>query len=171
MNKKGFISTSLVYSMFIVFILLTTLILALYTNNRNLLSKEKEEIKNVLNNKISLNVYDTIIINELSFTIIENSSEVVLVFNDLINEPLDSWDFILSNEVKNYDYLSYDEYVKHEKNILKLNQKYALKGASYIVTEENLLEQSASEEEMHFRPIIIIEKNNLSKVGDSYEIK
>ncbi len=68
MNKKGFISTSVVLVLFLVFLFLLLSLLSLYSSNRRLLNKEKEDIKNNLILKDDENI---LLINYMEFTLIE----------------------------------------------------------------------------------------------------
>ena len=63
MNKKGFISTALVYTFLLIFLLLMTTILASYVNRNNYIDKLTMEVKEELNdgvtntfNKVAYNV-------------------------------------------------------------------------------------------------------------------
>lgn len=53
-NKKGFLAISVIFSFFIVFLMLITLILASYAQNRILMNQVKKDIKNNLNLTIKI---------------------------------------------------------------------------------------------------------------------
>lgn len=63
MNKKGFISTSVVYSFFLVFIAIVLSIIAAYSSRRMLLLEIKEDIRNVIDSKTTYDCYSKGITN------------------------------------------------------------------------------------------------------------
>lgn len=52
MKKKGFVSTALVYSFIIVFMIIMLSLLQLYTYRDKIVTKQIIEVKNILNEKV-----------------------------------------------------------------------------------------------------------------------
>lgn len=52
MKKKGFVSTALVYSFIIVFMIIMLSLLQLYTYRDKIVNKQVMEVKNILNEKV-----------------------------------------------------------------------------------------------------------------------
>ena len=80
MKKNGFISTSLIYTFFLIFLTLMLLLLNSYAKNRTLLNEYKDKIKesftvnnttNNNNNEFIINVY-----------VLENSERQLITYNE-----------------------------------------------------------------------------------------
>jgi hypothetical protein len=93
MNKKGFISTSVVLILFMVFIIVLTGLLTLYSSNRRILKRQKDDIKNSLHLSL-INERQKVSINGYYFTIIKyENSQLYLVYDEYLpsNTDLSNW--------------------------------------------------------------------------------
>ncbi len=92
MNKKGFISTSVVLVLFLLFLFLLLGLLSVYSNNRSILNKEKEDIKNGFN--FNSKRRDVLVINEFELSVVyyeNNTISAILVKPAEITESLTEW--------------------------------------------------------------------------------
>ncbi len=175
MNNKGFISTSLVYSLFIVFILMITLVLSLYTNNRVLLNKEKEALKASLYNITVSNSSELLIGDEV--TISNNKFIVVDIINDnyylLYNdENLLVEDHLVEGYVEtlNFTYetrlMTSEEAVKYKTKINTTGNYYTKDQTEYLIyDDENNINNIVAE--ALIIPLVIISTDD----EVTYEIK
>ena len=92
MNKKGFISTSVVLVLFLLFLFLLLGLLSVYSSNRNILNKEKDDIKNSFN--FTANRKNVLIINEFELSVVyfeNNTVSAILVKPSDITLSLTDW--------------------------------------------------------------------------------
>lgn len=112
MNKKGFVSTGIVLSLFILFITLMLMLLTTYSTNRKLLNMQKEDIKNSFNFdiqekkylKINDYLFELNIVDEKRVII---SEKVIFMHDDDYKKYISDW---LINNIKNQGILELDYY-------------------------------------------------------------
>ena len=106
MKKNGFISISVLYSFFIVFILLTTIILTSYTKNNLLIGRTVLDIKESFINK---------------------KNDTTKIYYLIFNEDDNNYEY--SNEInENYIYNATKSYCKNGSKIINLNNNYVIDG-------------------------------------------
>lgn len=118
-NKKGFIAVSIIFSFFIVFLLLLTINLAAYAQNRILLNQVKKDIKSntLLKYKMSLCSIEKEMIDD------NNTKIVRLTVNNTETSDDDKYSYSLDNitfnDTNTFEFTSngtYQVYIKYKKN-------------------------------------------------------
>lgn len=118
-NKRGFIAVSIIFSFFIVFLLLLTINLTAYAQNRILLNQVKKDIKSktLLDYKMSLCSIEKEMIDA------DNSKILRLTVNNTETSDDDKYSYSLDNIIYNdtntFDVTSdgtYQVYIKYIKN-------------------------------------------------------
>lgn len=118
-NKKGFIAVSIIFSFFIVFLLLLTINLTAYAQNRILLNQVKKDIKakTLLKYKMSLCSIEKEIIDD------NNTKIVRLTVNNTETSDDDKYSYsldnIIFNDINTFEVTSngtYQVYIKYKKN-------------------------------------------------------
>ena len=121
-NKKGFIAVSIIFSFFIVFLLLLTINLTAYAQNRILLNQVKKDIKSktLLDYKMSLCSIEKEMIDD------DNSKILRLTVNNTETSDDDKYSYSLDNitynETNTFDITSngtYQVYIRYIKNNLE----------------------------------------------------
>lgn len=118
-NKKGFIAVSIIFSFFIVFLLLLTINLTAYAQNRILLNQVKKDIKakTLLKYKMSLCSIEKEMIDD------NNTKIVRLTVNNTETSDDDKYSYsldnIIFNDINTFEVTSngtYQVYIKYKKN-------------------------------------------------------
>lgn len=118
-NKKGFIAVSIIFSFFIVFLLLLTINLTAYAQNRILLNQVKKDIKakTLLKYKMSLCSIEKEMIDD------NNTKIVRLTVNNTETSDDDKYSYSLDNitfnDANTFEVTSngtYQVYIKYKKN-------------------------------------------------------
>ncbi len=118
-NKKGFIAVSIIFSFFIVFLLLLTINLTAYAQNRILLNQVKKDIKakTMLKYKMSLCSIEKEMIDD------NNTKIVRLTVNNTETSDDDKYSYSLDNitfnDANTFEVTSngtYQVYIKYKKN-------------------------------------------------------
>lgn len=118
-NKKGFIAVSIIFSFFIVFLLLLTINLTAYAQNRILLNQVKKDIKDktLLKYKMSLCSIEKEMIDD------NNTKIVRLTVNNTETSDDDKYSYsldnIIFNDTNTFEVTSngtYQVYIKYKKN-------------------------------------------------------
>lgn len=118
-NKKGFIAVSIIFSFFIVFLLLLTINLTAYAQNWILLNQVKKDIKakTLLKYKMSLCSIEKEIIDD------NNTKIVRLTVNNTETSDDDKYSYsldnIIFNDINTFEVTSngtYQVYIKYKKN-------------------------------------------------------
>ena len=118
-NKKGFIAVSIIFSFFIVFLLLLTINLTAYAQNRILLNQVKKDIKakTLLKYKMSLCSIEKEMIDD------NNTKIVRLTVNNTETSDDDKYSYSLDNitfnDTNTFEVTSngtYQVYIKYKKN-------------------------------------------------------
>lgn len=118
-NKKGFIAVSIIFSFFIVFLLLLTINLTAYAQNRILLNQVKKDIKakTLLKYKMSLCSIEKEMIDD------NNTKIVRLTVNNTETSDDDKYSYsldnIIFNDTNTFEVTSngtYQVYIKYKKN-------------------------------------------------------
>ena len=118
-NKKGFIAVSIIFSFFIVFLLLLTINLAAYAQNRILLNQVKKDIKSntLLEYKMSLCSIEKEMIDDNNTKIVRltvNNTETI--DDDKYSYSLDNITFNDTNTFEFTNNGTYQVYIKYKKN-------------------------------------------------------
>lgn len=118
-NKKGFIAVSIIFSFFIVFLLLLTINLTAYAQNRILLNQVKKDIKikTLLKYKMSLCSIEKEMIDDNNTKIVRftvNNTETS--DDDKYSYSLDNITFNDTNTFEVTSNGTYQVYIKYKKN-------------------------------------------------------
>lgn len=138
MNRRGFISTSVIYTILIVCLLMLMMLLLIYYNNRMALTELKDDLRYYLYTEYSYNDADVLVYVWQENSSIENDYILVEVIPDENSYYLSKMSCInsSSNEVLDSNDYSFDEGVLKIsidnifKGQIECNLYYEYKGAS-----------------------------------------
>ena len=105
MQKNGFVSTSLIYTFFIIFLTMMLFVINSYSENRNFLKKYKEEIRN-------------------NFVSLEND---ITINYRLINSKTNEYEDV-EEILDNYIYVAEDSYCENNSKINYEDKKFTVEG-------------------------------------------